>query len=70
MKLDVFGKEIEVLRVGNEWQVFYLGSEGKKRLASDIVIPASTREHDIALYLADIYHEFATSKYPEVTVIG
>jgi len=35
MKFDVFGKEIEVLRASNKQQVFYLGSEGKKRLASE-----------------------------------
>jgi len=70
MKFDVFGKEVEVLRIGNKWQVFYLGSEGKKRPAADIVIPAATKEHDVALYLADIYHEFATHKNPEVKVIG
>jgi len=70
MKISVFGKEVEVLRNNNEWQVFYPGNEGKKRLASDIVIPASTKEHEVVLYLADIYHEFATSKNPEVKIIG
>ena len=37
---------------------------------SDIVIPSSTKEHDAVLYLADIYHELATPKNPEVKVIG
>lgn len=70
MKIDLFGKEVEVLRVNNNWQVFYLGNEGKKRLAADIIIPASTKENDVVLYLADIYHEFSTSKNPEVKIIG
>jgi hypothetical protein len=69
MKLDVFGKEVEVLRVKNQWQIFYLGNEGKKRLATDVVIPSSTKEQDIASYLADIFHESATAQNPEVKII-
>jgi hypothetical protein len=70
MKLDVFGTEIEALKSEEGWQVFYLGGDGKKRLAKDIVIPPYIEESEIATYLADIRHEFASTRHPEVNRIG
>ena len=59
-------QRVEVLRRDEAWRVFYLGDEGKKRLAADIVIPAGVAECDLAQYLADVRHEFATPRNPEV----
>jgi len=59
MLLNVFGKKIEVVRNGDLWQVFYIGNEGKKRVARDIVIPRSLPESEIVEYVADICHEWA-----------
>ncbi len=70
MKLDVFGTELEVLKSEDGWQVFHMGSEGKKRLAKDIVIPPHIEESEIATYLADIRHEYASTRHPEVKRIG
>lgn len=66
MKFDVFGTLVEVVMREGAWRVFYLGSEGKKRLADDIVIPASVAESQLEEYLADIRHEYATATYSEV----
>ncbi len=59
MKIDVFGREIAVIEHGGEWKVFYCSSEGKKRIADDIVIPAEINESELANYLSDICHEYA-----------
>jgi hypothetical protein len=66
MKFDVFGTIVEVSRREDCWTAFYLGQEGKKRPAEDIVIPANVSEGDIRRYLADVRHEYATAERPEV----
>lgn len=68
-RFDVFGRKVLVTRSDGHWQAFYLGDEGKRRRAPDIVIPAETAEQDLALYLADLCHEWATSAHPEVREI-
>ena len=61
MKLNVFGRmDIEVIRRGDAWLCFYLGSEGKKRLAPDIHIPSSISGEQLIGYLEDLLHEWAT----------
>ena len=51
-------------RLKNEdgWQVFYLGSEGKRRAARDIVVPANVEESKLTQYLDDLCHEWATDR--------
>jgi hypothetical protein len=41
-----------------------------KRPARDIVIPPHIEESELVLYLADIRHEYANSKHPEVKHLG
>ena len=65
-KFDVFGRLVLVSRDAGRWTAFYAGSEGKRRPATDIVIPADTAEQDLPRYLADLCHEWATSRHPEV----
>ena len=66
LKFDVFGRDVIVSRVGRDWKAYYGGSEGKRRPAIDIVIPASIEEADLCKYLSDLCHEWATSSYPDV----
>jgi hypothetical protein len=66
MKLNVFGRMVIVERRGNDWTAFYLGVEGKRRPAEDIVIPASISEAELERYVADLCHEWATSRNPNV----
>lgn len=67
MKLDVFGrKTLEIVRRDNKWLAFYCGSEGKKRAADDLRIPASLSEEEVLGYVADIYHEYATAEFNTV----
>lgn len=66
IKLSVFGREMLVSRSQEQWLVYLLGTEGKRRLADDIAIPPDIQDRDIAGYLADFYHEWATPKHNDV----
>lgn len=66
IKLDVFGRHMMAERTSTGWQLFDLGSDGKRRPATDIVIPDFIAEAEIEQYLADIFHESATRKHPGV----
>ncbi len=67
--IDVFGKLVEITYRNNQWRAFYLGSEGKKRLATDISIPGGLAASEVPDYIADLCHEWATSANPSVVVL-
>ena len=69
MKLSVFGVDVEVVRRNGEWLAFYPGSEGKKRHAEDILIPAEISEEELLQYIGDLCHEWATPEQSEVVLI-
>lgn len=60
MKLLMYGRKIEVLKSNDKWSVFYLGNEGKKRTAHDIVIPQELKKGEIKNYLEELLYEWAT----------
>ena len=66
LNFEVFGRAVQVTRSGTGWSVFYLGSEGKRRPAKNIVIPSDILEKDLGQYLSDLCHEWASERYPEV----
>jgi hypothetical protein len=66
LKLDVFGRRVLVERRADAWEAFYLGSDGKRRRAEDIFIPGTIPEEELARYLADLCHEWATPRNPGV----
>lgn len=66
IKLDVFGRLMLAERTASGWQLFHVGSDGKRSLATDIVIPDFISEDELDQYLADVFHESATRKHPEV----
>ncbi len=57
MKLNVYGRKIEILRSDNSWKVYYFGFEGKKRIANDIVIPSTVKQNELLSYIEDLCHE-------------
>ena len=69
MIIDLFGKDIEVIRKDGEWIVFYRGNEGKKRRDKDITIPSNITEPELTAYLSDIYHELSTDRHPIVRIL-
>ncbi len=64
--LDVFGRRVLVVRSEDKWSVFYLGNEGKRRLATDIFVPASVTECQLEQFVADLCHEWASDLHPQV----
>jgi hypothetical protein len=70
IELNVFGRRLLVLRIGKSWSVFYRGSDGKRRPASDILVPDSVEEADLVGYLADLCHEWASKEHPSVIRLG
>lgn len=67
MKFDVFGRKVlEVIRRNEQWQAFYCGSDGVKRSADDIRIPAFLTEAELDEYIADVFHEWATLAQHEI----
>ena len=65
IRFNVFGNRIGVERSDSGWTTYYLGNEGKRRL-SDFVIPDFIAEDEIGQYLADLFHESASSECPDV----
>ena len=63
MKFNVFGRIMIVEPKDGAWRLFVLGNDGK-RSPSDIVIPDFVKEHELAQYLDDIFHERATRERP------
>ena len=66
LKFDVFGRPVIVMRIDGGWKAFYPGAEGKRRLAADIVIPPHVADDELCQYLADLCHEWASSRHPDV----
>ena len=68
MKLDAFGKRMEVARENDQWVIYELG-EGKKTRSSAIYIPAEYDEEKVLQFLNDLFHESATPTNPSIKVI-
>lgn len=66
LRFDVFGRQLLIVRTEPGWSTFYIGPEGKRRPASNLVVPASVAEAELERYLADLCHEWATEKHPDV----
>lgn len=69
MKLNAYGKIIEVVREENAWVIYEMG-EGKKFPTHDVVLPAELTEVEIVSYLEDLLHEAATPQRPHILVIN
>lgn len=69
MKLNAYGRKIEIVKMADNWIVYFLGNEGKKRTAHDIIIPSEIVNNEIIQYLEDILHEWATSSNNQIIVI-
>ncbi len=66
MRFDVFGRDVLVERRDEKWSVFYVGLDGKRLPADDIIIPPNTKESEIERWLADLCHEWSTQSRPSV----
>lgn len=66
IKFNVFGKQMSVLRKEQEWQLFNESDTGIRSRIYDVIIPSELDLSDLATYLDDIYHEYATENHPQV----
>lgn len=64
-RFNVFGTLVAVVGSTGAWRAFYLGTEGKRRLA-DFVVPANITSEELSEYLADLFHENATPRNNDV----
>ena len=64
-RFKVFGTLVAVAGTPGAWQAFYPGADGKRR-AADFIVPDDVAEHELAEYLADLFHENATPKHATV----
>ena len=66
LRLNAFGRIMDIERIDNTWIAFDKGNEGKRRQASDIVIPSSLKHDELITYLDDLFHESASVSFPNI----
>ncbi|EDK30208.1 DUF7661 family protein [Vibrio chagasii] len=69
VKFQVFHQRMSVQRQNEEWLLYRESETSIRARVYDVIIPSDLAEEELARYLADIYHEFASEKYPSVTRI-
>jgi len=59
MKFNIYGRfQVEVRRENDVWAV-YRSESGKRRRLNDVVVPPDLVADELAIYLDDVFHEFA-----------
>ena len=59
MRFDIYGRfQVEVRREQDAWTA-WRSELGKRSRLHDVVIPFHLAEDDIAVYLDDVFHEYA-----------
>ncbi len=66
ISLEVFGRRVMAARTATGWQIFYVGADGKRRPADDIMVPDFVTESELVDFIADLCHEWASEKHPGV----
>jgi hypothetical protein len=65
LSFDVFGRTLIVERDGDRWRAIAVGPDGKRSPAG-VVIPGFVDEAELAQFLDDHFHEWATPEHPAV----
>ena len=68
-RFSVFGRPMAVEPAAGGWQVFLLGPDGKRRPAG-VSVPPELPEHELGIWLGDVFHEAATPRHPEVVPLA
>jgi hypothetical protein len=59
MKFNIYGRfQVDVRREDDAWAV-YRAELGKRTLCADVFIPPDVPAEALAIYLDDIFHEYA-----------
>ena len=69
LRLDVFGRRVQVVRDGQSWTAYESSGDGKRRRMQGMVIPAELSSDEVVRYIADICHEWASPKNPHVITL-
>ncbi len=69
MRLNAYGKLLEIIRENETWAIYEVG-EGKKSRSNDIYIPSDYNEEQVVRFLEDMLHERATPDDPNIKIIG
>lgn len=69
MRLNTYGKLLEIIRENGTWMIYEVG-EGKKSRSNDFYIPSEYNEEQVVRFLEDMLHERATPDNPNIKVIG
>ena len=66
-RLDIFGHAYVAAHTEDGWELYSPGAEGKRGPRLDLPIPPFVHtEAELAAYLADLCHEWATPAHPDV----
>ena len=65
LRFEVFGRDVLIVEKDGGWEAFYLGNEGKRRLARDISVPSNISESEMIQYLDDYDAFMETESTPE-----
>ncbi len=60
LTFDVFGRLMAVRREASHWRLYDISTPGKRVPVQDVQLPDDLQEGEIAGFLDDIYHEWAT----------
>lgn len=66
IKFDLYGRTVIATQNEFGWKVYYAGTDGKRRPATDIIVPSDITESRLEQYLTDLCHEWATERNPAV----
>ena len=69
IRLNVFGRQVLAVKSEDGWQLFYSGADGKRRPADDLIVPPFVAKSELASYLEDLCHEWATDRHPAVGLL-
>jgi hypothetical protein len=59
MKFDIYGRfQVEVRRENEAW-IVYRAELGKRTRLHDVIVPPDLAAQEIAIYLDDVFHEYA-----------
>jgi hypothetical protein len=60
LRFNVFGRLFAIVGGPGDWTPYFLGSDGKRGPAG-FIVPNFLAEEELCQYLADLFHESATS---------
>jgi hypothetical protein len=69
IKLNAYGRRIDIEFINGEWIASYPGNDGKRLRATNLAIPASLDREQVVTYIADLLHESATGKHASVEIL-